>query len=330
MGVKTLFAVFFLFLMANLWAESGISKYDDIPGPEDMVLDTSQGSPRLLVSSSDRRHGLIPGQIYSVSVETGSVFSMPRQGEPGDFGFEPHGLDIVRANEDSCLLYVITHWVEGEAEKHAVLRYRILSDALEFDRIYTDDLLVSPNDLSALPGGEIYVSNDSSGRGKILETVLGLKCSTVVYYDGDSWSVAADRIAMANGIVANPEVVYVAATREHKVYAFTRDGSGVLSDKRVLAKIKGPDNITVYENNLIVAGHTKSIALSRHLSASANPPPCPTSLFIIDLESEEVEPLFNDNGEIISAGSVGIITGGELYIGQIMDPFIISLPLGRP
>ena len=48
---------------------------------------------------------------------------------------------------------------------------------------------------------------------------------------------------------------------------------------------------------------------------------------MIDLETEEAGLIFKDNGEVISAGSVGIITGGELYIGQIMDPFIISLPL---
>ena len=326
-GRTLLLILALLFLSADLWSTPEITSYRDIPGPEDMVLDPSQGSPRLLVSSSDRRYGEIPGEIYEISTDSGSVRPMARRGEPGGFIFDPHGLDLSLENNGEYLLYVITHWEEGEEEKHAVLRYRVLADVLEFDRIYKDDLLVSPNDLSALPGGLIYVSNDSSGGGKILETILGLKHSTVVYYDGASWSVSAERIAMANGIVAHPDVVYVSATRENKVYAFSRNGAGDLSDKRVLAKIKGPDNITAYGDTLIVAGHTKSIALSRHLSASKDPPSSPTSIFIIDPKNGEVGLLFENKGDLISAGSVGVITGGELYVGQIMDPFVISLPL---
>jgi arylesterase / paraoxonase len=317
----------YLLLTVRLWAVPGVTHYRNIPGPEDMVIDTSLGSPRLLVSSSDRRHGVIPGEIYEVSIESETVRSLERRGEPEDLVFNPHGLDLVREDDGRYLLYVITHWEEEAGKKHAVIRYRVLLDSLEFDRIYKDDLLVSPNDLSALPGGAIYVSNDSSGKGKILETALALKRSTVVYFDGDSWSVVADRLAMANGIAAFPGEVYVAATREHKVYAFTRDASGALNDKRVLAKIKGPDNVTVYRNRLIVAGHRKSIALSRHLSASQDPPPSPTAVFSVGLDTGEVQLLFDDNGEVISAGSVGIINGGTLYIGQIMDPFVIAHPL---
>ena len=317
----------FLFLAAALLADPGFSRYGDIPGPEDMVLDPSQGTPRLLVSSSDRRFGEAAGEIYEISTDSGSVRPIPRLGEPGGFVFDPHGLDLTLEDTGEYLLYAIIHWEEGEVEKHAVLRYRVLADALEFDRIFTDDLLVSPNDLAALPGGYIYVSNDSSGGGQMLETILGLKRSTVVYYDGASWSVAADRIAMANGIVASRDVVFVSATRENKVYAFSRNSAGDLYDKRVLAKIKGPDNITAFGESLIVAGHTRNIALARHLSASKNPPPSPTTIFTVSPTNGEVELLFEDNGDIISAGSVGVITGGELYIGQIMDPFVVSLPL---
>ena len=298
-----------------------------IPGPEDMVVDSSNSVPRLLVSSTDRRLGGTPGEIYEVMLDSGTVRALTRAGEPDDFVFHPHGIDIVEDEKSEVILYVIIHWQEGGGEKHAIVRYRVMPDALLFQRLYTDELLVSPNDLSVLPDGRIYVSNDSSGKGGMFETIIGLKRSTLLYFDGEQWSVAADRIAMANGIVAFQDSVYLSATRENRVYRFRRERSGRLVEKEAVARIKGPDNISVWNGYLIVAGHRKSLALARHLGASKNPPESPTTLYQIDMDTKNVQILFSDDGSTISAGSVGVHYDGNIYIGQIMDPFIVSVPI---
>jgi hypothetical protein len=316
-----------LLLFQVVYAHPAVTVIDGIAGPEDIVVDSYSTPPRLLVSSTDRRFGERPGAIYEVVPGSGAIRVLERTGEPSGLIFNPHGIDIVENENGEVILYVIIHWEEGDNEKHAVIRYQVLPDALSFERLYTDELLVSPNDLSALDDGTIYVSNDSSGKGGMFETIIGLKRSTLVYFDGERWSVAADRIAMANGIAAFQDCVDLAATRENRVYRFGSERSGRLVEKETAARIKGPDNISVWNGSLIVAGHRKSLALARHLSASKNPPESPTTLYQIDMETDEVHTLFSDGGDIISAGSVGVHYDGNIYIGQIMDPFIISVPV---
>ncbi|MBN1686702.1 MAG: SMP-30/gluconolactonase/LRE family protein [Spirochaetales bacterium] len=324
---RILLAVLSMLTAGTVYAETGITVLNGIPGPEDIVIDNYHDFPRLLVSSTDRRYGAVAGEIYEVVIDTGLIRPLKRTGEPEGLVFNPHGLDIVEEEKGRILLYVITHWENNEGEKHAVVRYRVFPDRLFFERLYSDDLLASPNDLAALPDGTIYVSNDSSAGGGMFEMALGLKRSSVVYFNGEAWSVAAGKIAMANGIEAFPGVVYVSATRENRVYAFDRRTSGELTEKRVLARIKGPDNISVWGEYLIVAGHAKTIALARHLSASGNPPPSPTAIHSINRRTGETRLEFSDAGNIISAGSVGVVFDGHLYVGQIMDPFVVSLRL---
>lgn len=324
---RSMFLALLFFLAGVVYANPETMMIDGLPGPEDIAVDSFGDTPRLFVSSTDRREGIKAGEIFEVPAETGAARPLPRAGEPDGLIFNPHGIDIMQDDRGDIFLYAIIHWREDGGDKHAVVRYQVSSDLLIFDQIYTDPLLVSPNDLSVLSDGTMYVSNDASGRGGMFETVLGLKRSTVVFFDGSKWSVAADGIAMANGIAVFPDVVYLSATRENRVYVFKREQSGGLTDKQVLARIKGPDNISVFGNSLIVAGHRKSLALARHLGASKHPPSSPTTIYQIDTGTNEMGILFTDNGDLISAGSVGVISGGCLCIGQIMDPFVLCVPV---
>ena len=327
--------LFTVFVFAILWgifqisAAPGVTAVSGIPGPEDLVLDIHHGPPRLLISSTDRRGGIVPGQIYIVDVATGEVKPIRRLGEPFGFAFFPHGIDLVEDNDGTFYLYVINHWRAAKTERHGVARYRVARDALFFEGLWEDPLLVSPNDLAALPNGSIYVTNDSSQKGGMLELILGLRQSNVVYFDGVGWREVAGKIAMANGIAIISDKVYVAATRENRVLEYHRAEDGSLSSRRVLAKVKGPDNFSILQGNLIVAAHEKSIALSRHLSSSSSPPPSPTAIYLIDVETGQKKSIFRDSGVYISAGSVGVVYQRNLYIGQIMDPFIVSAMLDR-
>ncbi len=302
--------------------EYSYAPIDGMPGPEDMALDIWHTPPRLLVSSDDRRHNQKQGQIFTVDVETNSVTRLKREGEPEGLSFHPHGLDIIQNPDGRVILYVINRQKESTGAGHAVIIYEVFPDRLVFQKILSDSLLSSPNDLAVRTDGSIYVTNDKSERGGMGEIIFRLKRSTVVHFDGQGqWRVAADGLAMANGIALNGERVYVAATRENAIYSFISRGDGQLTAKELFAEVKGPDNFSITGSYLLVGSHTKPMALISHLKDPENK--APSLIYSIHLRSGEIKPIFYNDGRIISAASVGVQYRDTLYIGQIFNSYIL-------
>jgi DNA-binding beta-propeller fold protein YncE len=302
--------------------EYSYAPIDGISGPEDMVLDMWHTPPRLLVSSDDRRYNQKQGQIYTVDVETNSATQLKREGEPHDLSFHPHGLDIIEYPGGRVILYVINHQKGSAEAEHSVIIYEVFPDRLMFQEILTDPLLSSPNDLAVQTDGSIYVTNDKSESGGMGEIIFRLKRSKVVYFDGHGqWKVAADGLAMANGIAINGEKVYVAATRENAIYSFISQADGNLTDKELFAGVKGPDNFSITGSYLLVGSHTKPMALISHFKDPENK--APSLIYSIHLERGEIKPIFYNDGRIISAASVGVQYRDALYIGQIFDSYIL-------
>jgi len=136
------------------------------PGPEDMVIDTLHGYPRLLISCSGRREAHKPyGEIISYGIHSGVQHEMARYNEPGELLFKPHGIYL-----DRDLLYVISH--EKEPNYHPILIYRIHGDSLEFKDLIHTHAQHSPNALVTGPGGEIFFVNDSGKRAAWLRRSL--------------------------------------------------------------------------------------------------------------------------------------------------------------
>ena len=124
------------FCCSALTAKSEVTaeKIEVKPGPEDMVIDTLHGEPRLLISCAARREEHKPyGEIISYGLHSGDQVEMVRYNEPGDLLFKPHGIYL-----DRDLLYVISH--ELEPDYHPILIYRVHGDSLEFQ-----DLVNSPD-----------------------------------------------------------------------------------------------------------------------------------------------------------------------------------------
>ena len=246
---------------------------------------------------------------------------LPRRGEPAGLILHPHGVDLVRARDGSLQLYVISHPHLGKGAE-AVIQYRLERDHLVFQRRYSGSHLVSPNDLAVRSDGSFYVCNDSSARGGILELILGLRRSTVVYYDGlGGWSVAAERLAMANSAAIDGDTLYVSATRANRVYAYSTAAGGRLTDRRVLARIKGPDNLVLEASELLVAAHRNSLAFMAHVRNPGRR--SPSTVYAIDTQSGAATVLFADDGARISAASTGLRHEGVLYLGQVFEPFLL-------
>ena len=85
-----------MFLLCQAQQSSGQTIVDRIPlkpGPEDMVLDTLNGDPGLIISCCGRREADKPyGEMIYYKLLSGEQLVMKRLNEPEDILFRPHGI----------------------------------------------------------------------------------------------------------------------------------------------------------------------------------------------------------------------------------------------
>ncbi len=293
------------------------------PGPEDFVLDLRHGAPRLLISSHDRRNPESSGGIYYFDINTEKSGVLARIGEPDKIAaFKPHGMDI-RSDGRITMLYVIIHdpYAHDERLENAVIIYEVRKNDLRFVKLLEDaDHLWSPNDLSVLPSGDIYVTNDMHGS---LDMLTHSKSSEIVYFDHltEIWKKVADDISFANGILAEEDRVYATATFDDEVVVFPRTEDGGLGTPEQVVRVKGADNLMRYKKSILTTAHYDDMAF---LSHSKNPENySPSIVFMIRPEMYTKDTVFVDTGEMISAASTAMVYRDKLYISQVFDPYLV-------
>ena len=293
------------------------------PGPEDMVLDTLHGEPRILISCTSRRDFQDPyGEIIAYYTGTGEQRKMVRTGEPPDLLFRPHGI-----YQEKDRLYVISH--EQEPDDHPVLIYRILHDTLVLEEVIRTPMLHSPNALTTGPDGEIYVVNDSGKRGSILEKALKLKRASVIRLDKSpdkTWNATrvADRLGYPAGINRIGNQLYVGDAVLHRIHVYTISGTTLVPGTEI-KDIRGNDNIRIHQGQLLTPGHVKPFKFIGHAS---NPEKkSPVEVFLINPQDGTKSTLFYSDGSAISAGSTAIIQDHALYICQVFESFLLKVAL---
>ena len=316
-------AVILLCLAQQAFGQSIVERIPLKPGPEDMVLDTLHGDPGLLISCCGRREADKPyGEMVHYNLLTGEQQVMKRLNEPDDILFRPHGIYL-----DGNLLYVISH--EKEPDIHPVLVYRVEGTLLDFvERIQTTHQH-SPNALVTGPGREIYLVNDSGKRGSLIEKALKLKRASVekLTKNGDGEWVAemvADRLGYPAGINRIGDKLYVgdAVLSMIHVYEISRAGLKPFGE---FHKLKGNDNIRIYQGQLLTPGHVKPLKFIKHAKNSKKK--SPVDVFLVNPSTGEHSILYSTDGSTISAGSTAIIFGNFLYICQVFDPYILKVEL---
>ena len=293
------------------------------PGPEDMVLDSFQVSPRLMISCCGRREAHIPyGEMISLDLRTGEQFALKRLNEPEHILFRPHGIYL-----DGDLLYVISH--EKEPDYHPVLVYRVDGRQLHFvEEIFTDHQH-SPNALVTGSRGEIYLVNDSGKIGSLWEKALKLKRANVAKLEKSSdgsWkaeTVATD-LGYPAGINRMGDQLFVGDAVLHRIHPYMITPEGLIPTGEIEG-LKGNDNIRIYQGQLLVPGHVKPMKFIKHVK---NPEKLsPVDVFLANPETGEFTILYSTNGETISGGSTAIIFENFLYISQVFDPWILKVEL---
>lgn len=299
-------------------------------GPEDFVVSVDSGN--IFISSHERRHWDVQGEIYIFNTSNGKISVMPRTGEPEGLYFAPHGMDI---NRNSNILYVISHGRERNDNDHRILAYHIMGNKLVFfGQVSNDSLIVSPNDLAVTPEGNLYITNDAGERGSVLELLTGKKRSSVVYCEiqektaGNIWGkcrIAAEGLGMANGVISdNNDYIYVSATRENNLYRYKRNKDGILIERKSVMQGAGLDNLFWMDSEkrkLLVAEHPSSVAFLGHMLFGLD---SPSLITMLNLDTGEKTVLYANDGEEISAASGGFVLDKKLFISQVFDNYILA------
>ena len=299
-------------------------KIGPIPGSEDMEAAVIDGQNVIIISSAYRGPAEGPdGGIMAYMPDTGELFTFDRD----DYleSFNPHGISIYQ----NKTVFVINHFRTEKLSKHQILIYDIdlKSQSLRLQSILEHELLESPNDLKITTDGVLYICNDRSRDGGIMEMLLGLKKSKVAAYNLNTqeWFVAVDKIAMANGVEETGGKLYIAATRENKIYQFDIEKDYRLTGKKVFAEVTGPDNFSWDGEYLYIAGHIDDFAFMNYIGSKDSL--SPTVISRIDPVTGKTAVIYQEDGRNISASSVAIRHKEDLILGQVARDFIVRITL---
>lgn len=296
-------------------------------GPEDMVIERSTGTARLLISCASRRTGEAPfGEIVSYTPSTGVVDTLLRVGMPDSLYFQPHGIFLDSLSSPQ-LLYVISH--EHEKGFHPVYIWEIDGEKLIFRELAFSPLVHSPNALTLGSKGEIYIVNDSGKRGSMLEKIFKLNRANIVllsrisenHWEGE---VVAEKLGYPAGINRIGNILYAGDAIKHRLHRYSIGENG-LTELEPIKGLRGNDNIRVINGRLYLTGHVKPFKFISHVKSSEKL--SPVEVWEVYPETGEIKSLFYNNGSIISAGSTAVVLNGKLYVCQVFDPFIVEIAL---
>jgi Strictosidine synthase len=293
------------------------------PGPEDFELqqDGPRG-PRLILSADDRReHG--GGRIVFLDLQG------PRQdiaeeativGRDSLPPLHPVGISLV-----GSMLYVIhaddrQRWIERFHVEAMTLR--AAGPPLQ------SPFVTTPNDLIALPNGEIYLSNTGYGRNKIRDffaTLVHAKRGSVAHYDGKQWKTFAPRIYFPNGLAVDRDQLFVSVFGAKELRIHSRTSGRLLKTVELDAH---PDNLMweVPGRVLDIAAHRSPTKTALHVFSKRFS--SPSIGYAYDVAAGRVDTIY-DRPEF-NASSTALAVRDRIYVSQLADPYVAVLEDCRP
>jgi arylesterase/paraoxonase len=307
-----------------------------VTGAEDIAYDGV--SRTLFLSAMDRRApGSAKDGIYAYSLDHPEKGFVHLAGAPK--AFHPHGISLWRSGDSLTLMAVNHPTADRRMGPHEIDVFAVKAQdgALALNHIgaIESDRLIHPNDIVAVDQNRFYVTNDhgnTTALGREVENYLMLPRANVLYYDGAVFREAAGGLVFANGIALSPDGrhLYVAESTARRVQSFARNPfNGTLEKEASLDLPAGPDNIDVGPDGALwIAAHPKMFALVSYTSDPTKPSPTEVlKIATADGVPKSAAPVYVDDGREIGAGSVGVVAGGELYIGSIFDAKILRCRL---
>lgn len=296
-----------------------------VPGVEDIAADETLSIAWL--SSMDRRadnnktvtRGTIVAFDPANPLDTAS-WKDRTNGAPEVF--EPLGLDLYE-DESARRLFVV-----NKAGKN-ILIYNIGPNGeLALADMLSDRRLSNPNSIVAVGPRSFYVTNSTrtSGRGLLYQLgfVFGQASGSVLHYDGNSWSNAAEDLKLANGIEVSVDgtTLYVAETADKALTMFDRDpATGIILRAGKLKLDAFPDNLNrLADGSLLIGAIPKPLAFSSH--AGNQNKSAPSQIMKVSFSgngNDAPHVLYQDDGNQLSGATSAIRLGSNLLIGAYAE-----------
>jgi len=289
---------------------------------EDIQVDRERGFAYLSVI--DRMAlatgGDVQGTILRLDLNAGIAAPEPALIDPPDH-FRPHGISLYIDENGQRSLIAINHPVDrGVGQDLVELFQEDQPGRFRHVDTFSIELLTNPNDLVAVGARQFYVAQDNgaSRDGSLTE---------LVYFDGQTGSVVADDIASGGGINVSRDggTVYVAETGGERVLVLKRNRhDGSVEEVARIPLGTAPDNIDIAEDgSLWIGAHSSLLSLVLHFIMGAD---APSQVLRVDIDAAgeaQIEEIYLNRGEEISASSVGVTHGNRLLIGSITAPKIL-------
>jgi arylesterase/paraoxonase len=307
---------------------------DGVTGAEDIVFDPVLGyawisaQTRRIELSVLRPRGGIWG--FDPATERGAPVELSQ-----DYSGElhPHGIDLGDDGEGGRRLFVVNH--PGKGHSIELFDVAVSSGRLAHVRTLEGPLLVAPNDVAAVGPESFYVTNSTGGETgweADLVTWLRLPRGNVLYYDGATFRVVADRLAYANGVAVSRDgaTVYVAETLTGRLHVYDRDAAtGALAERAVIETGSGIDNISLdAAGRLWIGAHPKLLAFAAHAEdADAR---SPSQVLVVTpgaAGDARVEEVYLDDGRQLSGSAVAARWRDHLLIGPVFERHFLACRL---
>jgi len=297
-----------------------------ITGGEDLDIDPVTGT--VFISAYDRRAVLagepINGALYRLDLSDPEAEPIPLWRGEGNGDFRPHGISLYRGGDGKQRLFVINHPADA---RQRVEVFDVVDNWLTHIESISDPLFVSPNDLTAVGWRAFYLGNDIMSENpamKILETLVPLARSTVVYFDGEKASITAVHLSFVNGTALSNDGLRFYATemmgKNLRIYD-RNPTTGALTLADTVGLDSFLDNVTVdASDDLWIGAHPRLTDFLRHgVDQTFNAPAQLFRVTPIRNAPSRKEEIYLNAGEQISAVSVALQHNRQLVLGPVFD-----------
>ncbi len=297
-----------------------------VTGGEDLEIDPVTGT--VFISAYDRRAVLagepVNGALYRLDLSDPDAEPIPLWRGEGDGDFRPHGISLYRSGDGKQRLFVINHPADG---RQRVEVFDIVDGWLTHIESISDPLFISPNDLTAAGWRAFYLGNDVMSQNmamKLVELLVPLAQSTVVYFDGEKASVAAGQLSSVNGtaLSRDGQRFFVTEMMGKNLRIYDRNSvTGALTLASTIGLNSFLDNVTVdADDNLWIGAHPRLTDFLRHGTDQAAI--APAQIFRVTPirnARSRVEEVYLNAGEQISAASGALKYNRQLVLGPVFD-----------
>lgn len=294
-----------------------------ISGASDLQIDP--GAHRVFIAAGGRARPNAPngkarrGLIYAFNVDDpldGGDWADRTRGRPA--AFSPRGLYFYR-DDTTTRLFVVN------AAANAVELYDVSPQGrLKHVETISERRLTSPEDVVAVGPRAFYVTNNADSRRESLlgrvYFVLRAGAGNVLFFDGQSWRVAAEGLRFAGGVTADAagDEVYVAESAAGAVRRYRRDvTTNSLTPDGEVTIGAAPENLNMDRAGALwIAAQPKPLSL---LGIVGGRPPSLVLRYDPAARGQEADHVYADDGKELSASSAAAGMDKTLVIGGLSD-----------